>query len=335
MKLKIFSFLLPFFYPFVELSQIDKIQKVEFFGRDYVVTKENNTSFRIHDNICPHGGSSLSHGFLNKEKNIVCGYHGFVFDKNGSFIGINNQKKSKTVQTSSLPSCLNTLQNYQIHDNVIFVADNNVKNNLIHFPEEHQKKDYRVISGIRRIKSNYILVCENLLDMMHISFVHSFGSEFSVPKDIVFEKINEYQGRTNFSYQPSRSSISSLYSKDQPIVEVTNEYILPTNTLTRVNVNNITKTVYTRTIPVSENESILYWSVYRNFWCGNFLVDYIGDNIMRKLMEKTIDEDVKILNTVSKDENKRGKIKTKFDRTIIEFHKSMNKYVNTNTSSTK
>ncbi len=42
-------------------------------------------------------------------------------------------------------------------------------------------------------------------------------------------------------------------------VTVQNEFILPTNTVTRVYAGSTTKTVFTRCIPISENETILYW----------------------------------------------------------------------------
>ena len=109
---------------------------------------------------------------------------------------------------------------------------------------------------------------------------------------------------------------------------VENEFILPSSTITRVffGKNNV-KTVFTRCSPISDEECVLYWRLYRNYWVGNQVVDSIGDLLMEILMEQTINEDVRILQNVN-DEYRIGKLETKYDRTIIEFRNSIKRNLN-------
>ena len=121
-----------------------------------------------------------------------------------------------------------------------------------------------------------------------------------LPTSIRFEKINAYHGRTHFTYQPSRNTISGWVGKVQEVM-VQNEYILPTNTITRVFAGDTVKTVFTRTIPLEKNKTLLYWKIYRNFWIHPFF-----DGIIARLMRQTVKEDVKILNTLHQDNRRRS-----------------------------
>jgi hypothetical protein len=73
---------------------------------------------------------------------------------------------------------------------------------------------------------------ENLLDMLHISYVHSFGNmDMPLARNIRYIDINEYAGKTAFEYSPNRNTISNKVGKTN-VVSVENEFYLPTTTLT-------------------------------------------------------------------------------------------------------
>ena len=67
--------------------------------------------------------------------------------------------------------------------------------------------------------------------------------------------------------------------------------------------------------------------LYRNYWVGNEVVDQIGDSVMKVLMDQTLNEDIRILKNVN-DAHRIGKLNTKYDRTILEFRKSMSTILN-------
>ena len=327
-------FLLPrMWYPLSEITDlnVNQINKCKIFNKDYIVYKREgeDATWVCHTSICPHQGADLGYGYLNKNKDIVCPYHGFVFDNEGIFQGIQNQPKSSTGKRK----CIEIMKTIE-HDNMLFISKCSVKNHdAVYSPIETYDASFRYIHGSRLIQSNYLTVIENLLDNLHISFVHSFGSRMSLPTKIQFSKIDTHHGKTTFEYQPNDNSISHLFTKSSSSssssenrstkVIVENEYILPTSTITRVffGRHNI-KTVFTRCCPISENESRLHWRLYRNYWIGNDLVDNVGDTVMKILMEQTLDEDVCILKHVN-DDNRVGSLTTKYDRTILEFRKSL------------
>ena len=327
----IFSFLpLPLWYPFSPKNlKSYEIKQTNFFSNPFIMYRDKNDSVIIHSNICPHQGGLFSNGgYVNHECNIVCPYHGFTYD-NGSFIGIQNQdyfrgrkfKKKQELKTWKVRE----------EDGMFFITDD--KNNIdnIYYPPEHYQPSFRFVAGHRILNNNYLTVTENLLDMLHISFVHSFGSENEIPYNIKFEKLSDIHGKTTFQYRPSRKSLGKLLSrkdeKENFIVYVENEYILPTTTITRVFIQNSVKTVFTQSIPVDDNKTILCWRLYRNFWRGNYIIDKTGDFFVKNLMEKIIEEDVKILKNVQA-KHRNGIVKTKYDKTILEFRKSMKQFLN-------
>ena len=379
--MKIFSsFLLPlttdisFWYPFSINSKVN-LKEQRFFEKDYCVYRLNSTSSPvIQINSCPHQSAKLSKGKIVNDC-IMCPYHGFKFDDRGCFRGIqhHNENHNENTKNKLRPKKV-FLQTFPCveDDNLIYISHSNDDASSvvspstsptnaaprvdIYYPEEKFDASFRVISGHRKINTNYRLICENLLDMMHISWVHSFGRESSLPFKIKYREINDYHGETTFLYEPSKASLSSIFnqkskhtastdSADSVVTKVTNAFILPTNTLTRVEFGMYTKTVFTRTIPVDEHNSILYWELYRNFLTGNPILDCVGDVILHYLMEKTIDEDVAILKHVNfdkhshmssvvgnkndkNDKNDKNTIKTNYDITILHFRQACEKLKN-------
>ena len=317
--MKLFNLILPFWYPLLKLNGNEKFPiKVTLFDDPLVVYKNNESDFVIHSDICPHQGASLSKGWLTKDNCLSCPYHGFQF-YNGTFCKIPDPA-DKNVNFFNSKYKLNRLESYN-DKNFLYISNVNYTIPEVYYPPEEFNKTFSGVEGVKLINTNYLSVCENLLDMLHISYVHSFGSRSTpLPKSIKFEYINDYHGRSTFFYSPNENTISG-YVGNVRQVKVENEFILPTTTLTRVYAGATVKTVFTRSIPVSENKTILYWKIYRNFW-----LNPIGDCMIKKLMIKTLDEDIKILKDVYP-ENRQGIISTKYDKTIIEFRKSYKKYL--------
>ena len=61
-------------------------------------------------------------------------------------------------------------------------------------------KNFIRISGKRKIKRQHSLVTENVLDKMHVSYVHSFENQMSpIPFKIKHENIGDLSGKTTTS----------------------------------------------------------------------------------------------------------------------------------------
>jgi len=315
--------LLPFWYPVLLINSVLKNPiKIDIFSEPLVVYKSKQ-NYIIHSDICPHQGASFSSGWINKEGNIQCPYHGFEFC-DGQFCKIPNpvDKNLKSFKNGYKMKTFPTI----ISDNILFIK-NKSNNNIpqIYFPPEEYNTSFVSVDGFYRFPSHYIPVIENLLDMLHISYVHSFGSSKTpLPNKQTFEYINEHHGRSTFEYIPNPNSMGRKVGNVEK-VKVQNEFILPTNTVTRVYAGSTIKTVFTRCIPISNNETILYWKMYRNFW-----VHPLGDFISKILMEKTLKEDLDILKKCypRNEISIKNKIHPKYDKTIMEFRKTLLKFLN-------
>lgn len=311
-----FFFLLPFWYPVKVMDYFVKNPtKIDFFAKPYVAYQSNQT-VTVHTDICPHQGASLSKGWVGGEGNLHCPYHGFEFCS-GRFCKIPNPRDAN-VKSFQNGYSMQTFPN-RFEKNMLYICDPEVEPFAeVFYPPEESDKNFISVDGFVRFPSNYLQVIENLLDMLHISYVHSFGStKTPLPNISKFEYVSPYHGRSTFTYQPHENSISQRVGNVKT-VKVENEFILPTNTITRVTAGNTIKTVFTRCIPVSETETILYWKLYRNFWKNVF-----GDYLIRHLMKKTLKEDSSILRHVYPAEQVEQKIRTKYDRTIQEFRQAV------------
>lgn len=320
--MRFLSFFLPFWYPLLPNTEICmyKPSKAQIFSTPLVVYQNKNKNFTVHSDICPHQGASLSEGKLTCDRFLQCPYHGFEFN-DGTFCRIPNPENPKSrpfksrVQLPLFP-CTQSKE-------MLFVCQNKtgLVDDTIFYPPEEYNSDFRGVDGYTKISSNYLTVCENLLDMLHISYVHSFGSvETPLPFSMNFTWCSPYHGKSTFLYKPHKNTISQKIGKVNT-VKVENEFILPTNTITRVFAGKSIKTVFTRTIPISDTESILYWKIYRNFWTFP-----LGDALIEYLMKKTIQEDLWILKRLYT-KNREGQIRTKYDKTIQEFRNSIKKYL--------
>jgi phenylpropionate dioxygenase-like ring-hydroxylating dioxygenase large terminal subunit len=316
--------MMPFYYPLNYLSDLPKtgIHKFDIMGEPLVCYHNRNNSYIVHTDVCPHQGASLSKGWVNEDGNLQCPYHGFEFCL-GEFCKIPNPECSppRFRSKTRLP-----LFPTHVTNDMLFVSPMTSETPPPPFyPPEEYDSNFRAVTGSRVIDQNYMMVCENLLDMIHISYVHSFGNTFSpLPLSIQFRNLSSTSGRTEFLYRPPDLTISGKVGKVSKVF-VQNEYHLPTNTITRVKAGQIIKTVFTRSLPISENKTLLFWKVYRNFWKDPFVEEFswFGDVLMKHLMKLTVQEDVNILKNVYP-EHRRG-FKTKYDVTISNFRKDVEK----------
>lgn len=312
--------LLPLWYPLIPYNTLSnqRIHKVTI-ADEPLICYRSKEHYVVHSDICPHQGASLSKGWVNQQGNIQCPYHGFEFT-DGMFSKIPDPSKNLKSFRSRicLPSFPSTLSGGNLY---LFPFQNRTLPPLF-FPPEETDPDFSKISGVRTIDTDAHLVVENLLDMLHISYVHSFGSRLTpLASEIKFEKLSPTSGKTTFRYTANDNTISNRVGGSAEVI-VENEFHLPTSTITRVfAANNLVKTVFTQTLPVAPGKCVLFWNVYRNFWKDPTvnMFSIMGDVLLRFLMERTIEEDVSILKHVYPNQN--NTLVTKYDVTIQEFRK--------------
>lgn len=316
---------IPFYYQIP--YPISNIQKIKVFDEPYLLYKGRNKSVNILSDICPHQGGSLSKGWINERGNVHCPYHGFEFDHQGYFCGIPNPNlskfKSKWKPLPAYPS-------FDFMNDLFFCPMNNTVPSVLPFyPPEHFNPSFIMIKGRQLIKQNFKVVTENVLDMLHISYIHSFGNrEYPLPLNVKYEQMNELSGRSTFTYRPFKYTISKQMGNTQTVI-VENEFHLPTTTITRVIAGDVIKTVMTRSVPIDENTTLMFWSVYRNFWFNkdNYLLNYVGNMLLEFLMKLTLLEDINILKNVYP-QGRNGTLNTKYDVTILKYRDAFTRFMN-------
>jgi len=313
--------LLPLWIPIKQKENImsKTLYPITLADEKFTLYKNNNEELNCIFDVCPHQGARLSKGHISKEGNVVCPYHAFEF-KDGNFNKMPMSKSFKSnICVPKLPIYSDSNFVYVLPGHDLFQMEGiDIPNPYI--APELSNSTFTPIIGERIINTNSELVTENVLDMLHISFVHSFGNrQMPLPFKISSEKISNITGITRFYYHAGQNSISRFMG-DKDVIIVENEYHLPSTTVTRVIAGNIVKTVVTRAMPISENKTILFWELHRNFFHGK-----LGDIIMRFLMEKTLDEDVNILKNVDA-KYRIGEIKTIYDSTILNYRQSKTEY---------
>ena len=283
------------------------------------IYRDKNSKINAISDICMHRGASLSFGKLLDNNCIQCPYHGWQYEKgiikcipgNPTLKGEFGVPMFKThEENGDIYIC----PTYDIN------SKNGIKaNNSIYIPPEAHDESFVRIYGNKHIKKPNQVITENVLDMMHISYVHTFGNQVSpVPFDIKYEDIDMYSGKTTFFYTAGPSSMSSLFGQAQ-FVKVENEFYLPDTTVTRVFAGPLIKTIVTHCYPIGKNESILHYDLYRNF-----IQNPIFDGLFYKQMDITLQEDVDILNGIY-DNYVKGFINTKFDVTQLKYREKWNK----------
>ena len=295
------------------------------------IYRDENEELKAISDICIHRGASLSKGKLIQSKQndcktcVQCPYHGWEFidgyvkrlpgsDKDYN-IGV---PKFKLYEYSNDVYLLPTFDELSEKGNI-----SNIKpKQSIYYPPEHYNHDFVKISGSINVKANHNLITENVLDMMHVSYVHTFGNSLSpLPFKIYYDDIDNLSGRTHFYYTSGITSMSNILGNAKH-VEVENEFHLPDTTVTRVRANeNFIKTIVTRCFPINEKESILFYDLYRNF-----LTLPINDVLFHYQMTKTLQEDIDILKDVYTDYQK-GYINTKYDITQVKFREKRNAFM--------
>jgi len=325
------------YYPVVQSStfssSLRKPVRIEFFNKTFVAFKKSsNATLEMYCDVCPHMGASLSKGIIDNEGRLQCPYHGISFSNGTIENGPCFIKDRKEIQLTK--KWLNSVPYIEYGDMVwskqkLRFQEGQKMEDIIypHLPPEHYDSQYRYVEGVTDIDQYQQIVNENLLDMLHISFVHSFGNRFTpIPIDLKYEAISEIAGRSSFIYSPNALTISTKVGGVKSVL-VENEFYLPSVTVTRVKAGEIIKTVWTSSLPLKGKKTRLFWRVYRNFWRDPIFSvgDVLGDWLVAYLMKRTLDEDKWILGHVY--ENERfGPLRLKYDITINKYRQAILNY---------
>ncbi len=294
-------------------------KKIIFNGYPICVYRDYENKIKAISDICIHRSASLSTGKLLTNNCIQCPYHGWEY-KDGIIETVPGcpemNRKSFGVprfEVNETNGDIYIRPSYDLNSNKGLSV-----NHTIYTPPEALSDNYIRVSGIKKIKRPHYLITENVLDMLHVSYVHSFGNNLSpIPFKIEYTDINNFSGKTTFHYTAGPTSMSKIIAGAK-YVKVENEFYLPDTTVTRVYASDqLTKTIVTHCYPIGKNESILHYDLYRNFFTFPLF-----DELFRWQMRITLQEDVNILNNIY-DNHVKGFMSTKFDITQIKYREKI------------
>ena len=146
----------------------------QILGKDLAVYRTANGVPAVVENCCPHRLAPMLLGFVNGE-NIVCGYHGMEFDRDGFCVSIPGQKNiPRKARIRTYPA----VERY----NLIWAwmgEQKETDDELI--PDVHwlDAPGWTAVTGSTRYECNWLLLVDNLLDLTHTAFVHqsTIGTE--------------------------------------------------------------------------------------------------------------------------------------------------------------
>ena len=197
------------------------------------------------------------------------------------------------------------------------------ENNLI-MEEEYYKK-YKCQYFTKTIKQNYQLVCENLLDILHITYVHSFGNKNNpLPKkQFPPKKINKKSFHQKIKYFYNSGSQSLItYLNENKLIVVESEFIIPNKIVSRVKFGKYIKTIVSSALPIDDRNTKLFVKIYRNYWVFNVVIlDWLADLFMDFTFKQTIDEDSKILRSI--DRNLPNQLNLPCDQFPLLYRKNL------------
>ena len=312
-----------------------KPYKTTVWDQEYVYWKTKTGKFVAMDDRCPHRGAALSAGKLTSDNNIMCPYHGYEFDKNGTL------EKIPGLEFKNTP-CHN-LNTYSVVEKNGWLYLNTIPrvNGLdfnvseIFMEPEAENPEFSPIFIKADFNAYARIVTENSLDIMHIGFVHTFGNrdspspvKESPPKPVANDPFH-YQ--TKYDYLSGKDSLVKRVF-DLPTLSIENEFILPHTTIARIKFGEFVSTVVTFATPINETSTKLYVKTYRNFWRGDdsnpfaYWIDLVGNRMTEKMMTATVNQDKCVIENIPL-KYIDGKFNMKFDKLQNVYRTMYKKFI--------
>jgi len=158
-------------YPAAFSREVRRGQVIEtrFSGEDLAIYRGRDTVAQVLENRCPHRHIKLSHGNV-EECNLVCLYHGWTFDRNGSLVGTKHEdfgKKLPSVHVRSYP----TRERYGIV--WFFPGDPELAKvtPLVEIPNYEGDEAWASLSFAFTWAAHHSMVIDNLCNLTHL-YVH-------------------------------------------------------------------------------------------------------------------------------------------------------------------
>eukprot|EP00903_Cladosiphon_okamuranus_P007084 g6884.t1 len=332
-----------------------EVKKVEVDGVPIALWRTALGDISAQSDVCIHRGASLARGWIANNR-LVCPYHGFEFESSGHLVhmpGAGPPKSSAaTAKASEQPAAAKAKDcggrkapTYPVKEvgGWIYIFPDETRPGSV---EQHRdpfvipeavSPEFRAVEGSMDFKGGVDASVENMLDMLHISFVHSFGNQQDpTPFAVSYEKGFDDPGtdamvtsQVTFRYRSGNKSFSKVIGKSTEVV-VKNEFHLPYRAVIRVYFGkNSLKTIEATAVPKSDGETTLHWRLYRNFAITHPRdegpINKAGDFLFQQMMELTLREDKDIIENIYP-EYQHGFINARYDQQMLQYRKAITNF---------
>lgn len=317
--------------------EINKPKKIIIKDTPISIWKDEDNQYAGISDICPHRGASLSKGRIDKNTNcIVCPYHTFKFNKKGRLVQTPGKESTRKNDHFNLKTDVAHFKVKCVNDWVYMNSEPiyelnygiNYSDETIWTEPEAYDNSFRSVQLKKKFNIDARTVTENSLDILHISEVHSFGNrKRPLPINEIYERIDEGHYKVMYEYVSGEDSMAAKVFKVKKLI-VENEYILPHYTIARVKFGDFTNTIVTSALPLTENSTMLYVKAYRNNWVFNiYPLDIMFDKMTENMMEKTLNEDKSVIDTIYS-KYKDGNFITKYDELTKIYRDDYKTFIN-------
>jgi phenylpropionate dioxygenase-like ring-hydroxylating dioxygenase large terminal subunit len=295
----------------------NKLHKIQVWDKSYVVWRSVEGQLRALQDTCSHRSASLSNGQIVHDR-IACPYHGYEFDTNGTLVVVPGIHINKYLPCYSVTKFDILEKNGWVYLNILPSDHSMSFANLletIYSEPEAKKRIFRPIFLQMDYQCYSRVLSENILDLMHIPFTHTFGN-VDHPAPIREDPPTllddfPYHYRSRYLYKTSNQTIAKFMFGSE-VVTIENEFILPNTIISRVIFDKYVKTVVVSILPIGNNQTRMFAKVYRNFWIPP-LFKPLGDIFMYYMMYVAMLQDKKIVDNIDPT-CINGKFNMKYDR---------------------
>jgi phenylpropionate dioxygenase-like ring-hydroxylating dioxygenase large terminal subunit len=144
------------------------ILKKRIFGEDIILFRNQNGDIAALEDRCCHRNVNLSLGYLNSNT-IVCGYHGWEYNKNGSCVKIPSQLPGDKIPPTA------KIKSYPVKDFNkwvwVFLGDEE-KSLQINPTDIPEMNEWPFTYKAYTFKADLESTAESLIDPYHIAYVH-------------------------------------------------------------------------------------------------------------------------------------------------------------------
>jgi phenylpropionate dioxygenase-like ring-hydroxylating dioxygenase large terminal subunit len=146
----------------------NEIKQYKILGEEIILFRNPDKTIAALEDRCCHRNVNLSLGYLDKER-IVCGYHGWEYDKTGSCVKIPSQLPGDKIPPTA------KIKTYSVKEFNkwvwIFVGENE-KADSINPTDIPEMNEWPFTYGAYTFKADIETTAESLIDPYHIGFVH-------------------------------------------------------------------------------------------------------------------------------------------------------------------